>query len=304
MQRLVIVLFGIAVSAGVTVGGDAPVRTAAILALDADRGVRELASIPGYPIINSPEISNDGEWVAVDGWQADQDLRDARVLVVNVESAEVRDLGPGAMPTFSPGGHRLVISRYGNGGEGGVWVLNMDGADAVFVKPDGWSGRWSPDGRQIAWTTSHNGNAAIEVMDIIEGIRHTVFEGDEATRYARVYWNFCWSPDSKAICFKGRLQNGGDEVAIVDVRGSRRGFKVRLSGATAAQFNPDIAWHPGGSRIAMPKKSQAGEPGQIYEFDPSRDDEPTRLEGQPANRHNGGMCWSPDGRTLVFLSRG
>ena len=302
MFRLTLVVFAVAVMPNASRGADQPAKSTAILALDVEAGtVRELASFPDYPIINSPEISADGRRVAVDGWKADESLQDAHVLIVNIDGTGFQDLGPGAMPTFSPGGHRVVISRYSN--ERGVWVLNLNGAEPILIEPEGWSGRWSPDGRQLAWTTRRGGGATIEIVDIIEGLRHTVFEGDERTRYSSVLHNFCWSPDSTAICFKGLLPNGGQEIAIVDARGSSHGFRVRLSGDTAAEFNPDIAWHPDGSRIAVPKRSAAGARGQIYVFDPRDDEPPARLDGQPADRANSGMCWSPDGKTLIFLSR-
>jgi TolB protein len=309
MIRFACISFGIAMAVAVARGADQPVPVAVLCAMDSDGGnVRELASHPEYANINSPEISPDGRWVAVDGWRADENLGDARVLLVKVDGDEPppgtwRDLGPGAMPTFSPGGHRLVISRYGNGHERGIWVLNMNGADPVWADPQGWSGRWSPDGHKLAWTARRDGGATIEIMDIIEGLRHTVLEGDHQTRYSSIYHNFCWSPDSKAICFKGRLRNGGEEVAIVDARGSSHGFKSRLTGAAASQFLPDIAWHPDGSLIAMPTGTAPNAPGQILVFDPAGTEPPARLEGQPAGRANGGMCWSPDGKTLYFLSR-
>ena len=38
------------------------------------------------------------------------------------------------------------------------------------------------------------------------------------------------------------------------------------------------------------------------EFDPDGDDPPRPLAGQPTDRHNSRMCWSQDGKTLVFVS--
>ena len=45
-------------------------KVTAIYAMDADgANAREVARIPDYPIINSPEVSPDGRRIAVDGWK-------------------------------------------------------------------------------------------------------------------------------------------------------------------------------------------------------------------------------------------
>ena len=95
MLRIAGLLFGIAIASSISEAGD--INVTAIYAMDADgRNVREVTSIQDYPIINSPEISPDGKWIAVDGWKTGESLTDARVLLVNIEDRSAVDLGQGA----------------------------------------------------------------------------------------------------------------------------------------------------------------------------------------------------------------
>ena len=72
------------------------------------------------------------------------------------------------------------------------------------------------------------------------------------------------------------------------------GLEVLCDGA---DFLPDIGWHPDGSRITLP-----GRDGQIYVLDAVGGQQPQLFPGQPADRHNSGNCWTPDGKSLIFVS--
>lgn len=60
-----------------------------VWAMDADgRRARRVARFGDFTVINSPEVSPDGNYVDVDGWKTGQNLRDARVLIVEVRKAK------------------------------------------------------------------------------------------------------------------------------------------------------------------------------------------------------------------------
>jgi Tol biopolymer transport system component len=263
-----------------------------VWAMDSNgQNARRIAYAPGYHIINSPEVSPDGRFVAVDGWKAGESLTAARLLVIDIESGDVQDLGAGAMPNWSPDGDWIAYCKYSN--EPGVFVRSLDGKTVRHIDPRGWGIQWSPDGWRVAYS---KGNRFV-VHNLITALSREIVSDE--WDYTRIYWNPTWSPDSKEICFKATHKQGHSEFAIVSVGKRDATVRRRIS---AKGFNEDIAWHPDGTRILIPKAPVDGVRGQIYEFDPAKDDEPTPLAGQPKDRHNSGMCWSRDGKTLYFIS--
>lgn len=266
---------------------------AEVWAMDSNgQNARRVGYAPGFPIINSPKISPDGRFVAVDGWRATEGLTAARLLLVNIKSGDVDILGVGAMPNWSPDGQWIAFCKYFN--VSGVYVRSLDGETERHIAPNGWGIQWSPDGWKVAYT---RGNRFVIHNFVSADSREVVPANWE---YTRVYWNPTWSPDSKEVCFKARHKEGHNEFAIINVKNEVPSLRRRIS---ADGFNEAIAWHPDGTRILIPKAAANGEVGQIYSFDPSNEDEPSPFAGQPTDRHNGGMCWSRDGKTLYFISR-
>jgi Tol biopolymer transport system component len=264
-----------------------------IYAMDADgKNVKKVAAVPNFPIINSPELSPDGKFVAVDGWRAGQDLTDAHLLIVNVKTGRVHDLGIGAMPTWSADGQWIAFSKYQP--NGGVFLRGVDGDAEQLIDRNGWAIQWSPDGFKTAYVRGGN----IVVHDINADTRREIFPANQLV-YQSIYHNCKWSPDSTRICFKGRRRDGKEEIGIVSAIGNDPKLRVRCAGQ---DYDPDIGWHPDGKRVTVPRRAMPGEPAQIYEFDPDDEKPPFPVPGQPKDRHNGGMGWSKDGKTLVFVS--
>lgn len=266
---------------------------AEVWAMDSNgQNARRVAYAPGFPIINSPEISPDGRFVAVDGWRANESLTEARLLLIDIESGDVDNLGVGAMPNWSPDGNWIAFCKYFN--ERGVYVRSLDGETERHIDPRGWGIQWSPDG----WNVAYARGDRFVVHNFVSAHSREIVPAE--WDYTRIYWNPTWSPDSKEVCFKARHKQGHDEFAIVSVGSDIPTLRRRIS---ADGFNEDIAWHPDGTRILIPKAAANGVPGQIYAYDPNKAGEPSPLAGQPTDRHNAGMCWSRDGKTLFFISR-
>ena len=107
-----------------------------------------------------------------------------------------------------------------------------------------------------------------------------------------------WSPDSRKICFKGNVKDGGYEMAITAVDGSSSGFQV----LTTENINSDFAWHPDGSSILVAKHSSEHAGIRLFLCDPSTA-QFELLASQPLDQMNGSPAWSQDGRRIVFHSR-
>jgi TolB protein len=263
--------------------------------IDADgSNLRRLTRMPDYTCCGTPQWCADGTKIACDAWKGHkgENFRDAHVLVISADGSSFEDLGDGAMPSWSPGGNRIAYCRYGSG----VWIMCADGSAKTQLDRSGWCARWSPDGREIAWVVYDEG-CNLCVHDLIEGDRRLVLEG-EHRRYAAINHSFTWSPDGKRLCFKGYLDNGKDEIVIVDAAGSSKGFNVRYTQKTGW----NLSWRPDGRRIMLGLRNPETKSMQLYTMNPDTDNQPELFPGQPANRINAESAWSPDGKRIVFPS--
>lgn len=293
------------VAVGMIGGGgpsQSPPEGRPLLVMDAGgASARPLGPHPEYTVQGSPDWSGDGTHLAVEAWRPHlgETGGQAHILVIDVRDGTTHDLGPGAMPSFSPKGERIAYSMYSP--QGGVWVMNRDGSDPMLLDAGGWGAVWSPDGRQIAYTV-YRGLPNIVVYDVIEGTRRRLFE-DGGTHFQQLGPRLCWSPDSRWICFQGTTRSGEHQTALISAAGSDDGLRRRLTDdrpPDAAESG--LAWSPDGRRILCVRRDPQTQRPQICWFDPQTDAPPRRLDGQPADRVNTDPAWSPDGKRIVFAS--
>lgn len=257
-------------------------------------GRKELFSSPEYHALGSPDFSADGKQIAFDGWkaQAGEGFNDTRVFVVDANGKNFRDLGPGAMPSWSPQGNRIVYSRTD---DRGVWMMRSDGSEKKKLDENGWSGQWSPNGLMIAYSSGKN----LTVYNLAEDKKILLFPEGESP-YSYTYWNLTWSPDNNWLCFKGRTTDGLYQVAVVSVKGSSKGFIEIMKGKQ--QPYADFAWHPDGKQIVIAKWSKEHKFRQMFLVNPLMPGPHVLVPGQAGDINNGGMCWSPDGKKLLYVA--
>lgn len=262
--------------------------------------MKRLLELPKYAFEGSPAWSADGKLIAFDAHKAGETASETHIFVVNADGANPRDLGDGAMPSFSPQGKRIAFSRYSP--NYGVWVMSSEGAEKELVLLDeaGWSAHWSPDGSRIAWSKNTGTGANMVVFDLIEGTTTLLFpEGAEP--YQSLYWNHMWSPDSKQIVFRGMKADQQIELGIVDARGSKHGLTTRLVEKTLTN---NFTWTPDSKSVlctfACPERDKRN---QIYQLDARTADAPQLLAGQAPNYIHGGIALSPDGKHLAISTR-
>ena len=250
-------------------------------------------SIPNFPIIYSPEVSPDGKWVAVDGWNNGQPSTAAHIIVASLETEEVRDLGIGCIPHWSADGKRIGYSRY----SGGVYIRDIedDTASAELVDSQGWSIQFSRDGSKAAWVIEGNN---FMIHDIASGEKRRVFP-QRKSPFRYIEHNFAWSPDAMRLCFKGHRPSGAIDVAIVSASGEQPELKVVFDGKEAQS---DIAWHPDGKRIMFPRVAPGSPRSQIYQIQADSDEPPRLFSPQPNDRNIIGISFSRDGKTSVFMT--
>jgi len=128
-------------------------------------GFRDIYVPPGTVSVGSPAISSDGKKLAFEvtmlnssrGQFTETGQRQSVIMAIPTSSLPVTakdtlglrvdgqgqprtfpNLGYGAMPSWSPGGHRLACSMLG---QGAAFVMRADGTDLVQVHPQGWAAK-------------------------------------------------------------------------------------------------------------------------------------------------------------------
>ncbi|MCH7726359.1 MAG: PD40 domain-containing protein [Planctomycetes bacterium] len=247
----------------------------------------------------TPVWSPDGKQIGFDAWRASagKDYGDAHVFVVNIDGSGLKDLGDGAMPSFSADVKRIAFSRYSP--NRGVWIMNADGTNKELIDRSGWSARWSPDGKSIAYTKHVNGGPHFVIYDVKTKKQRATIATAADLGYRTIYWSFCWSPDSKRLCFKGGRANNKYDVAIVNIDGGERALKVLYTGKTGNGFS----WHPAKKQILFDTVDPMRKRAQLFTVSTDVKGPPNAVPGQPAHRINTGGAWSPDGKRIVFTSR-
>ncbi|MFI4848115.1 MAG: translocation protein TolB [Gimesia chilikensis] len=258
-------------------------------------GTAKLFLVPGeFHTAGSPVFSPDGTKFAFDGRKSQQgeSFSNGKVLVCNADGSQLNAIGSGVMPSWSPVGNRIACSSIS---PRGAALMHADGTQRELIVPDSWGAQWSPDGRKIAYTFYGPGGITIQVYDLIEGTKISLFSLGDAP-YKSIYWNMAWSPDSNWLCFKGRRSDDGTyDIATINAAGKAAGYKVHFNSDKAPYA--DMAWDPRGDRIVFGSPTS---PRQLLQFNPAEDKAPAPIDIQVTGDIIGDVCFSPDGQSLVF----
>jgi tricorn protease len=141
-------------------------------------------------------------------------------------------------PSLTPDGKSVVFCYRGD-----VWIAPRDGKGpaqrlTIHEEQDTLC-RVSPDGQQIAFTSSRNGNYDVYVMPVTGG------EPRQVTFHSAVEILCDWSPDGKRLLVGSNRDLGGAELDLYEIdllKGTAR--RVTFDGAREGSYSPD------GTRIA------------------------------------------------------
>lgn len=199
------------------------------------------------------------------------------------------------MPRWSPDASRIAFTCYEpyNGlVSAQICMYSMDLAKVVsFPHFPGTNSApaWSPDGKQLMFSSSMQGTPDLYVMDVNGGRpKRLTFSGiGGATSPA-------WNP-----------KTGQSVVFVSDRGGIPKLYMMNADGTNVTNLDLpdkgyliDPAWSPNGQLVAFSWRRPTGN-YDIYIMDPASQQlvELTRDEGR-----NERPCWAPDGRHLVFES--
>jgi TolB protein len=149
---------------------------------------------------------------------------------------------------------------------------------------------WSPDGKQIAFTSDHNRVQQLYVMDADgRNVRPLAQQANVTDRLP------AWSPDGKKIAFRRELGNAW-QIHVMDADGSNL---VNLSNNRGRDSDP--AWSPDGKKFAFASNRGGGYRTYVMDADGSNVTVFSESDSPWGANYPG---WSPDGKKLYYSDVG
>jgi TolB protein len=267
---------------------------------------KPFGTLPDVNAFGSPAYSPDGKWIAFDGIRKGTEFSDTELFVMRADGSEVRSLGDGLMPSWSPDGEKIACGRYTP--NNGVWVCDVKTGEKKVVDGAGWGIQWSPDGKY--WAYSRQG--ALIVKQVKSG---TTYEYPFAPEGSGWTYNYAWSPDGAKICGVVGLENRQEALMILKLnlnrkkddadvlaRDEKRVGEFQLVIANTGEMSKDISWHPTAPRIVIAQFLVPAGRTQLFEYNPEVGSAPWPMPGQTLT-NNFDHCWSPDGKWLLYIGR-
>jgi Tol biopolymer transport system component len=212
-----------------------------IWAVNADgSNVRPLITAPDFLASGEPAWSPDGRSIAFSATLKDSlnnfigviEIADADGSHARRLMTDATDIGS---PSWSPDGTRMLFVAAPDGIGPHIYEINTDGtlqrqlSNQLDRDP-----RWSPDGRQIAFTN-------VDTTDFQSSIRIAVMRDDGSDRRVLTTHDAnrkpAWSPDGRQIAYEEYRR---DSITAVPLS-RRRIFRMNADGSDARAMSPDSA---------------------------------------------------------------
>ncbi len=227
------------------------------------------------------------------------------IYVANADGTLPRRVTPRDMearlPNWSPDGAKLVFQVNQNG-NWDIYTVNVDGSKLTRMTdhPRGdSSGVFSPDSSRILFASDRGGINELFVLPAAGG------DPVQITRNKGVWYRSVWAPDGSHILYRASVP------PTEDMSQPGEFYRVRLDGtedgvlAGGKRREANQSYSPDGKLIAC----DAHEDGVTWESGRQWDIWVMNADGSGRrnltarnNTNDWGPSWSPDGKTIVFLS--
>ena len=169
--------------------------------------------------------------------------RDGTRAIYVAAGTEVRRLGAGDRPKWSPNGAQLVFQLTSPGV--GIYIINADGTGLRYVT-QGYSPSWSPDGTRIVFSYGDIVSGGLYVVNADGSNRTRIVDGEAISASAE---EAVWSPDGRTIAFIRANYDDPWQLYLVAPDGSSLRALMHPSGGIVTQDNPE--WSPDGSQFVF-----------------------------------------------------
>jgi eukaryotic-like serine/threonine-protein kinase len=182
-----------------------------------------------------PSLSPDGKWIV---YAAQAPAGGQRIFLQSVGGQNPIDLTKDAVsddtqPVFSPDGEQIAFRSSRQGG--GLFVMGRTGEFVRKVSDAGFNPAWSPDVREIAYSTeavdinpyNRTGTSELWVVTVADGARRQLYKGDAVQP--------SWSPHNRRIAYWASAANGQRDIFTIPVAG---GLPVAVTNDLAVDFSP------------------------------------------------------------------